>query len=259
MRWVVSPPVSGPTGDPQELLAVLLEAATAVRSSLEGIGPRDRRLPGTRPGQYAFDVVADDAALAVLHREGLEVLSEESGRTGPAGEFLAVVDPVDGSTNAALGIPWYATSLCVLDDVGPLAALVVHQVSGARYHAIRGHGAFRDGVPVSPSPVDGLSRAVIGISGFPRTHPGWSQFRALGAASLDMCAVAEGVLDGYRVAGRSSLSVWDYVAAMLVCSEAGAVVTDRDGQDLVVRDDSRRMPVAAATSSLLAELLVAEV
>ncbi len=74
-----------------------------------------------------------------------------------------------------------------------------------------------------------------------------------------MCAVAEGVLDGYRVAGRSTLSVWDYVAAMLVCTEAGAVVTERDGLDLVVRDGSRRRPVVASTPSLLAQLAAAEV
>ena len=237
---------------------MLFEGARAVRAALDGIDPVDRRRPGTRPGQYAFDVVADAALCAVLHGEGLEVLSEESGRSGPESELLVVVDPVDGSTNAALGIPWYATSLCVLDEAGALAGVVVHQVSGARYHALRGGGAFRDADPLHPATTNELSDAVVGISGFPRAYPGWAQFRALGAASLDMCAVAEGVLDAYRVAGRSALSVWDYVAAMLVCTEAGAVVAERDGLDLVVRDRSPRRPIAAATASLLAQLSAAE-
>lgn len=237
---------------------MLLEAARAVKTALDGVHPDDRRRPGTRPGQYAFDVVADDAARAVLDGAGLAVLSEESGRTGPVGPLLVVLDPVDGSTNAALGIPWYATSLCVLDEVGAFVGLVVDQVSGVRYHAIRGAGAYRDGAPVRPSTVADLSHAVVGISGFPRAHPGWAQFRALGAASLDMCAVAEGVFDAYRVAGRSALSVWDYVAAMLVCTEAGAAVTELDGGELVVRDGSPRRPAAAATPSLLTQLSVAD-
>jgi myo-inositol-1(or 4)-monophosphatase len=221
---------------------------------LDGIDPTDRRRPGTRPGQYAFDIVADDAVCAVLHRAGFGVLSEESGRSGPESELLVVVDPVDGSTNAALGIPWYATSLGVLDGAGVLAGLVVHQVSGVGYHAVRGQGAFRDAFPVRPAATNEISHAVVGISGFPRVYPGWSQFRALGSASLDICAVAEGALDAYTVAGRSALSVWDYVAAMLVCTEAGAVVAERDGLELVVRDDSPRRPIVAATTPLLAQL-----
>ena len=249
--------MGGPTGDGEELLSVLAEGARAARHALDGIDPAERRRSGTRPGQYAFDIVADDAVCAVLHRAGLEVLSEESGRTGPASSLLVIVDPVDGSTNAAIGIPWYSTSLCALDEAGALAALVVHHVSGARYHAIRGQGAFKDGIPLRPSKTRELAHAVIGISGFPATYPGWSQFRALGAASLDICAVAEGVLDGYRVAGCSGLSVWDYAAAMLVCTEAGAVVTEHGGRDLLVRDASSRSPVVAATASLLAQLAAA--
>ena len=251
------PPVSGPVGDPEELLSVLDEGARAVRGALEGIDRADRRRPGTRAGQYALDVVADRAVCAVLHRAGLAVFSEESGRTGPSSSLLVLVDPVDGSTNAAIGFPWYSTSLCLLDEVGALAALVVHQVSGARYHAIRGQGAFRDGVALHPTATAELAHAVIGISGFPSAYPGWSQFRALGAASLDMCAVAEGVLDGYRVAGRSSLSVWDYAAAALVCSEAGAAVAEDGGRELFVRDASPRRPVVAATEPLLVQLVAA--
>jgi myo-inositol-1(or 4)-monophosphatase len=255
----VSGTVGRPPGDPAELLAVLFEAAQAAGAAFESVDPGDRRRAGTRPGQYAFDVVVDDAVRAVLHREGLAVLSEESGSTGPESSLLVVVDPIDGSTNAALGIPWYSTSLCVLDAEGVLAGLVVHQASGVGYQAVRGAGASRNSVPIRPSGASELSSSVVAISGFPSGHPGWSQFRALGAASLDICAVADGSLDGYLVVGRSALSVWDYGAAMLVCKEAGAVVSERDGLDLVVRDGSPRRPVVAATPSLLEQLAAADV
>lgn len=241
------------------LLEVLSEAALAVSSALATID--DLRPAGDRPGQYRLDLVADAAALEVLHRAGLSVLSEESGLSppgpgpSPGDKLLAVIDPVDGSTNASLGIPWYATSICVLDAEGPRVALVVNQANGARYDAIRGGGARRDGHEIAPSGCREASKAVVGISGFPKERPGWAQFRALGAAALDICAVAEGVLDGYRVVGGSWLNSWDYLGALLVCTESGAVVGELNGDVLEVRDASRRAPVAAATPELFESLL----
>jgi fructose-1,6-bisphosphatase/inositol monophosphatase family enzyme len=168
--------------------------------------------------------------------------------------LLAVIDPVDGSTNAHRRIPFYATSICVLDATGPLVGVVVNQATGTRYAAARGDGAERDGVAVRPSGCEDLGRAIVGISGFPGRHPGWAQFRALGAASLECCAVAEGVLDAYVVAGRSTLYGWDYLAGLLICTEAGATARERDGRDLVVRDATTRRPVVAATAALAERL-----
>lgn len=99
----------------------------------------------------------------------------------------------------------------------------------------------------------------MGISGFPGRHPGWAQYRALGAASLECCAVAEGVLDAYLVAGRSTLFGWDYLAGLLICREAGASEGERDGRELVVRDASRRRPLWAATPELARRLREDEV
>jgi myo-inositol-1(or 4)-monophosphatase len=239
--------------DEVRLLDVLDDAVVAVRAALgelEDWGPA-----GTKPGQYRLDLAADGAALPILHGAGLAVLSEESGLTGdgPAG-LLAVIDPVDGSTNAHRGVPFYSTSICVLDAEGPLVGLVVNQALGTRYVATRGGGAERDGRPITPSGCEDLAQAIVGISGFPGRHSGWAQFRALGAASLECCAVAEGVLDAYLVVGRSTLYAWDYLAGLLVCAEAGAVAAERDGRDLVVRDASSRRPIVAATDALATRL-----
>jgi fructose-1,6-bisphosphatase/inositol monophosphatase family enzyme len=194
--------------------------------------------------------------MPVLHGSGLAVLSEESGLSGPSGsDLLAVVDPVDGSTNAYRGVPFYSTSICVLDATGPLAGVVVNQATGTRYEAVRGSGGRKDGKPLRPSGCTELASAIVGISGFPGNHPGWAQFRAFGAASLEFCAVAEGTLDAYMVAGRSTLFGWDYLAGMLICAEAGAVTGERDGAGLVVRDDSPRRPVVTATRELTDRLL----
>jgi fructose-1,6-bisphosphatase/inositol monophosphatase family enzyme len=183
------------------------------------------------------------------------VLSEESGLTGdgPSG-LLAVIDPVDGSTNAHRGVPFYSTSICVLDDEGPLVGLVVNQDIGTRYVATRGGGAERDGRPIKPSGCEALGQALVGVSGFPGHHPGWAQFRALGAASLECCAVAEGVLDAYLTVGRSTLYGWDYLAGLLICQEAGASAAEREGRRLIVRDDSSRRLIVAATAALAGQL-----
>jgi fructose-1,6-bisphosphatase/inositol monophosphatase family enzyme len=169
-----------------------------------------------------------------------------------------VGDPVDGSTNASHRIPWYATSLCAVDGDGPRAALVVNQASGVRFEAVRGGGARKDGVPITPSGCDRLADAIVAFSGYPPRHFGWNQFRCLGAAALDLCAVAEGVLDGFGVVGGSHLGSWDYLGGMLVCTEAGAVVGEAAGADLVtLSHDERRAPFAAATRALLEEFLAA--
>jgi fructose-1,6-bisphosphatase/inositol monophosphatase family enzyme len=235
--------------EPVRLLEVLDDAVATVRDALDQL--EDWGPAGTKPGQYRLDLAADGAALPVLHGAGLDVLSEESGRTGEGtAGLLAVVDPVDGSTNAHRGVPFYATSICVLDEEGPLVGLVVNQATGVRYAAVRGGGAECDGRPISPSMCTGLEHAIVGISGFPGTYPGWAQFRALGAASLECCAVAQGVLDAYLTVGRSTLYGWDYLAGLLICREAGATARERDGQDLVVREPVRRRVIVAATSTL---------
>ena len=89
---------------------------------------------------------------------------------------------------------------------------------------------------------------MVGLSGLPPGWLGWRQFRALGAVALDLCAVAEGRLDGYVDCSPSAHGPWDYLGGMLVCQEAGAVVDDAVGRDLVVLDHgARRTPVAAGT------------
>jgi fructose-1,6-bisphosphatase/inositol monophosphatase family enzyme len=240
--------------DDVRLLEVLDDAVGAVRRALDMLA--DWGPSGTRPGQYRLDLAADAAALPVLHGAGMAVFSEESGATGngPSG-LLAVIDPIDGSTNAHRGIPYYATSICVLDDEGPRVGVVVNQATGVRYAAVRGLGSERDGHPIAPSGCEDLAGAIVGISGFPGRHPGWAQFRALGAAALECCAVAEGVLDGYMVAGRSTLYGWDYLAALLICAEAGASSGERNGAGLTVRDGTPRRPVVAATPALTDRLL----
>ncbi len=238
------------------LLEVLDETAAAIRSALGDLD--DWGLAGTHDGQYLSDLAADAAALEVLERAGIGVLSEESGRHRPDASVTVVMDPLDGSTNASRGIPWFATSLCAVDGDGPRASLVVNLVSGERFQAVRGGGATRNGQPLHPTPSTALRESLVALSGFPQRWLGWNQFRALGACALDLCAVAGGVVDGYLDCSWNAHGSWDYLGGLLVCHEAGAFVVDAEGRDLVTLEhEERRTPIAAATPELLDEMVAA--
>ncbi len=236
-----------------EILAVLEEAATAVRTSL--VGFTERGYSGLRDTQYKLDLVADAAALEVLVPAGLGVISEESGDTMADRPLVCVLDPIDGSTNCDHGVPFYSTSLCVVDAEGPLVGLVVNQATGVSYSAVRGGGARRDGVAIAASGATSLSEAIVAFSGLPPAHLGWAQFRAFGAASLEFCLVADGSIDAFSQVASSWINPWDYLAGLLICREAGAVCRDLDGEDLDVTHATRRRPVVAATEPLLNDLI----
>ena len=234
-------------------LAVLHRAADAVAEALRGV--TDWGLTGTRRGQYLADVAVDEVAVSVLVGAGFAVLSEESGATG-TGDRVVALDPLDGSTNASRGVPWFATSLCVVDERGPAVALVVNQASGERIAAARGQGSWIGERRLVSSGCRDVRQALVGVSGRPESAWEWAQFRALGAAALDLCLVAGGSLDAYVDMSVDAHGVWDYLAGALVCEEAGCPVVDALGRELAVLDhDARRTPVAAATPELLETLL----
>lgn len=168
------------------------------------------------------------------------VLGEEGGaRAGDSG-VRWVLDPIDGTVNFVLGIPQYAVSVAAEQDGVVVAGAVCNVATAELFHAHRGGGAFLHDAPLSgPRPVD-VGRAVVG-TGFAYTAqrrrrqaavvagllPEIADIRRLGAASLDLCAVAAGRLDGYFEAG---LHPWDYAAGLLVAVEAGCVATGLRGR-----------------------------
>src|SRR5262245_47439612 len=89
------------------LIGLLHEAALAVQGALDGL--EDWGPSGAKAGQYLSDLVADAAAREILSAAGVGILSEESGRDDGEHDVVVVIDPLDGSTNAAHGIPWFGT------------------------------------------------------------------------------------------------------------------------------------------------------
>jgi myo-inositol-1(or 4)-monophosphatase len=239
--------------EPAELLELFERVGVAVRDALAPLIGDERRARTSRRGQYAIDLLADAAALRELRGIGLAIVSEESGRTGPPDAAIAVVlDPVDGSSNAARGLPYWATSLCALDADGPLAGLVVNQATGVTVTAVRGMGAWRDGRTIHASGVTRVEDSLVALSALPIRVLPWKQFRVLGSCALALCDVAAGSLDAF-VDGAAWHAPWDYLGGLLACREAGATVCDRADQPLeITAVSARRQILAAATPELLA-------
>ncbi len=241
----------------------LADTASAAFGSLVDSTPADGlRGAGERPGQYAFDLTVDRAVLDAVDDAArsrgvqLGVLSEESGLTEADRELMLVVDPVDGSTNASRGLPWFACSLCVLDGEGPWVSLVRNLATGTTWQAVRGGGATRDAAAISVARTVEMADAFVVLNGHTPVHFGWRQYRALGATALDICAVADGSADSTIDCTVDALGPWDYLGAMLVLTEAGGVIADANGRELVVRDhEARRTTVSACTVELLEQAL----
>jgi fructose-1,6-bisphosphatase/inositol monophosphatase family enzyme len=239
---------------PAQLLEVFTAAADAVRVAVEPIVGTERRARTEVPGQYAIDVVADAACLPMLAALGVPVVSEESGRTGDAdGPLTIVVDPIDGSTNCARGVPYWSTSIAAVDADGVLCGYVVNHATRTATWAVRGEGAWQDGTRLRVAAVQHAADAVLALDGFPRNPVRWKQFRALGSQALGLCDVGAATVEAYVGIGRTA--PWDYLAGMLVVLEAGGVVWTPSPVpllDLVAPE--RRRVLAACTPDLLDEL-----
>ena len=262
---------------PENLIEIFAAADAAVKEVLLGIN--EWGLVQENPihaGQHYPDVAADNAALEILKEAGLAVMSEESGFHLPSkyedysvgefdlsklkpGEFLVVMDPLDGSTNASKRIPFYAISLCALDASGPVAGYVANLACQdlPAYTAIRGEGAQYGSSSIQPSSAIEIGKATVGVSFYVRNGlPEWlkssQRVKCLGAAALELCMVASGSLDAYLDCTEGIHSPWDYLAGSLICNEAGAEFRDVQNRNInQVGMDIRRQPLAASSVKLI--------
>ena len=156
-------------------------------------------------------------------REG--VLSEEGNQRVPESPAYWVVDPLDGTTNFAAGIPYWAISLARFEQGEPVLAVLDVPPLRQRIVAIRHAGAWRNGKPLQPPRLHSqpagcaslCSRSIHVLQKLPhRRFPG--KIRLLGVASLNLVSVAM----GQTVAAlEATPKIWDLAAAWLVLSELG--------------------------------------
>lgn len=216
------------------------------------------------PTSY-IDKVAEDAALKLLEKSEIKVnlLSEEIGFVDYGGDYVFVLDPVDGTRNAYRGIPFYSVSLAIgKSKISDIEYGIVKNIpTGDIFTAEKGRGAFLNNLPIRvcevPSP-EMLSSISLGKN---HTSKAGSlskrgNVRSLGSASLEMCMVAVGALD-YYFAGKDIIRVIDIAASTLIVREAGGFVKTVSGDDLNMDFDlsERTSVVAACSEGLIHHLL----
>lgn len=174
------------------------------------------------------------------------IRGEESGKHGTGrGEWL--IDPLDGTTNYAHGVPIFCVSIAYLRDGQPLVGVVHDPTRAETFWAERGAGAWLGSEPIRVSQTEALDRSLL-VTGFPYNIQSteddnlaeYSYFskrtrgvRRLGAAAIDLVYVANGRFDGFW---ELVLEPWDVAAGWLIVSEAGGKVTRIDGQADVLRE-----------------------
>lgn len=282
-----SNPTPGSGDDPAALRAiaehVVLEAAQHLRglprpwddpselgTTSDGVSTKSTPTDVVTASDHALETLIRDA-LAKL-RPGDAVMGEEQG-DGATGSVVTgtgiqwVVDPIDGTVNFLYGMPWYAVSLAAVRDGGTVAGAVVEPASGRLWSAALGGGATLDERPLRVSGASDLSLSLL-ATGFSysaerRTRqinmisgmlPHVRDLRRNGAAALDLCAVAAGWVDGYVEHG---CNWWDWAAAALIATEAGAVVRVPGPTGAVPPDDGLGADAILAASPAIAVELAA--
>lgn len=192
-----------------------------------------------------IDKVAEDVILECVNEMQLpvNVLSEEAGFIDRNMDRTLVIDPIDGTYNAILGVPFFSVSMAVgtssMNDIE--YGLVRNIVTDDTYKAEKGKGATLNGKRLKVRdyvPKGAAFLVYVGKYAHPHTMEVIkisNRTRAMGCASLEMCMVAEGKFDGYYMNAqvyKKSIRVVDIAASVLVLREAGGDIVDLQGNRL---------------------------
>ncbi len=247
---------------------VLLEAAENVRG-------RVRKALLSRPAlditemKGLLDAEAQAAVEGALRESGVSahVVSEEGEATIGAGGPNVIVDPVDGTTNLARGIPLAVTSLAVSETPylsGALAGVVMDLYTGEVFRAEKNRGAWRGGRRIYPARPTSVKGALISLDiskGAPIEPVKELIFEAghlrqLGCSALSLCHLASGVVDAH-VDLRGSLRSTDVAAGLVILKEAGGIyrVDGSVSGDLELSRETKLRLVAASSPRTLEEII----
>ncbi|TAH33554.1 inositol monophosphatase [Candidatus Saccharibacteria bacterium] len=183
---------------------------------------------------------------------GHNVIDEEAGVVDNASDYTWVVDPIDGTSNFAAGVPTYAIMIGLLHGGVPVAGGIALPEQNEIYVAEKGSGATRNEERIAVSKEGELSRTLVayGIDGHQeapeKTHSEMALLERLilnirnlrsSNSAFDMIMVARGGYGGFL--NRTS-KIWDNVAPHIIIEEAGGVYTDFFGEQMDYSDVLRR-------------------
>ena len=228
----------------RDICAAAAEAGASVLRDLYH-HPRDVRFKGRIDLVTDADKASEETILRVLRERapGARILAEESG-AHEGGELCFIVDPLDGTTNYAHGLPLFSCTVGAERAGQVVAGCTVDPLRGETFVAARGLGAelrtAQGAQPLRVSKAAELVEALV-CTGFPYGDrdklplmiAAFAKFtelcrgsRRLGSAALDLAYLAAGRLDGFWEMG---LKPWDVAAGVVLVEEAGGTVTRFDG------------------------------
>jgi myo-inositol-1(or 4)-monophosphatase len=171
------------------------------------------------------------------------IISEEYGYIHNGSEFTWVIDPLDGTSNFAAGIPWFGILIAVLKDSEPILASACLPVQQDIYYAEKGNGSFRNGERIHASANSNLNEILVafstdytgdreyldkGIKILKRLIAGSRNIRTTNSL-IDFLYVAEGKMGACI---NMYTRLWDIAAPSLLIEEAGGFMTDIAGNEL---------------------------
>lgn len=266
INWPVPDPVLPEQVDP------VLAAATraAVHAFRQARQQFDRTQLAEKVGMGAdgtptmrLDILVDTAIAEVVDEHRVNLLSEEIGVIDNGSAVTLVVDPVDGTANAAVGVPLSAFAAAVSRDGVLSESLTCWLDTGRCWHAIAGRPVpYRT---TGRTALDGgaislLRPHVANSAGWWRVAQRAGRIRILSTSCLEAALVAEGSTDAFADAGTDTHRIVDLAAAMVLVPAAGGAVLDAGGRPLEVDPDlSRRWSGVVAATPRLAEELAAAI
>jgi myo-inositol-1(or 4)-monophosphatase len=213
-----------------------------------------------------LDILVDEAVADVVNRHRVNLLSEEIGVIDNGSALTLVVDPVDGTANAAAGVPLSAFAGVVARDGVATESLTCWLDTGRCWHAVAGEPTrFRttgrralDGAAVSllrPQPDHVEQNAA-----WWRVARRAARVRILSTSCLEAALVAEGSTDAFADPGGEVHRIMDLAAAMVLVPAAGGAVLDVHGRPLEIDPDlTRRWSGVVAATPELAESVIATI
>ncbi len=172
------------------------------------------------------------------------ILSEEAGAFDGPGDYKWIIDPIDGTSNFAHGIPLFAISIAIVHKGKPIIGVVDIPGLNENFWAQEGKGAYRGNQRIHVSKVDSLQKALMATGfSYDRQSPRFKKnvelfeelykpslgVRRVGSAVMDLCFTACGRYDAFW---EYDLQAWDIAAGKIIVEEAGGMVTNMDGSPL---------------------------
>ncbi|MBP2322616.1 myo-inositol-1(or 4)-monophosphatase [Kibdelosporangium banguiense] len=205
------------------------------------------------------DALVEGAILESVSRNRVNLLSEEVGFVDHGSAITLVIDPMDGSANAAMGVPLSCFAGAVVRDGVATEALTLWLDTGRTWWALADEPTpYRT---TGRTTVDGSSIAMLrpkdnSMSSWLRVANRVDRVRVLSTTCLEAALVAEGSMDAFVDPGSDTHRIMDLAAAMVTLPSAGGVVLDARGRPLEFDLDlSRRWSGIAAATRHLADKL----